>query len=754
MRSIALSALALLAISSAPLLAAGPQLRGTVVDETGAPVADARVSAVCDAWKVETASNTAGDFAVNLPQSAEVSVVTAAPGFTSQRRTIPASRLGTPLHIVLSIAPVTEQVSVTPSRTEVRLADTPASVAVISRGVIETSAAPVLDDVLRQVPGFSLFRRASSRTANPTTQGVSLRGLGASGASRALVLDDGVPLNDPFGGWVYWNRVPAALLDRVEVMQGGGSDLYGSGALGGIVNMIRRPAAAVPVLDGAVSVGSLATRQLSLAAGLQVGKWSLAAAGDALTTAGYIPVEAEERGPVDIAAGSRHGVLDVSLQHATPWGGHAFVRGSGFGETRSNGTPLQQNDTRLAQLAAGGQWSVAGGGLEWRAYGISQRFDQTFSAVAANRVSERATGTQRVPSRAAGSSVQWTRAIDRHVFVTGVDFRQVTGSTIESTPGARDTSFADRGGRQRSIALFAGDTITLSSLSLTAGIRFDGWSNGDGHEGTWTEAKPARATTLFAPRSEHAVSPRVSAVYPLGRSVALTGSAYRAFRAPTLNELYRSFRVGNIVTEANRDLVAEQVTGTEAAIRLAPGGSRLFATGRVFWMEMSNPVANVTIGGTPGTILRQRENLGTIRSRGVELDTDVRLFRGIAAHAAYLFDDATVTSFAADPRLVGRLVPQQPHHGATLRVQAVEPFASIAVQARWSGAQYDDDLNQLVLAGFGAIDAFVSRRLARTAEIFMAGENLTNSRIEIAKTPVTMIGWPRSVRVGLRVVIP
>src|SRR5687768_17877064 len=96
----------------------------------------------------------------------------------------------------------------------------PAAVTTLHREVLDVAPAATLDDALRAVPGFSLFRRSSSRVANPTTQGVTLRGLAASGASRALVLADDVPLNDPFGGWVYWNRVPSAALSEVSVARG------------------------------------------------------------------------------------------------------------------------------------------------------------------------------------------------------------------------------------------------------------------------------------------------------------------------------------------------------------------------------------------------------------------------------------------------------------------------------------------------------------------------------------------------------
>src|SRR3977135_1579545 len=110
--------------------------------------------------------------------------------------------------------PVSDTIVVTATQTKTRLADTPASVVVIDSKTLATTAAATTDDALRQVTRFTLFRRSGSRSANPTSQGVSLRGIGASGASRALVLDDGIPFSDPFGGWVYWNRLSQPTLSQ------------------------------------------------------------------------------------------------------------------------------------------------------------------------------------------------------------------------------------------------------------------------------------------------------------------------------------------------------------------------------------------------------------------------------------------------------------------------------------------------------------------------------------------------------------
>src|ERR1043166_3592471 len=182
-----------------------------------------------------------------------------------------------------------DSITVTATRTETRLADTPSSVVVLNRETINNSPATTIDDALREVPGFTLFRRSGSRSANPTSQGVSLRGIGASGASRAVVLDDGVPLNDPFGGWVYWGRVPRASLERVEVLRGGASDLYGSGAMSGVVQFVRRRDAALSV---DVSGGSARAGEASV----YVGHTYVRLAGDVFPTTGYVVVAPESRG--------------------------------------------------------------------------------------------------------------------------------------------------------------------------------------------------------------------------------------------------------------------------------------------------------------------------------------------------------------------------------------------------------------------------------------------------------------------------
>ena len=129
-------------------------------------------------------------------------------------------------------------VTVTPARTDLVTGGLPTSVTVVDRTQLDSSPAVTADDVLRQVPSFSLFRRTSSLSSHPTAQGVSLRGIGPSGVSRTLVLLDGVPFNDPFGGWVYWTRVPMIGVNRIEIVEDTSSSLYGNYAMGGVINIV------------------------------------------------------------------------------------------------------------------------------------------------------------------------------------------------------------------------------------------------------------------------------------------------------------------------------------------------------------------------------------------------------------------------------------------------------------------------------------------------------------------------------------
>jgi outer membrane receptor protein involved in Fe transport len=731
------------------------RLEGTVTDQTGAPVAGAQVTVAGASSSVKQLTNNVGRFVFDSAPADGGTITVRAAGFNVfQRKWTSSDKDLSPLEVALTPA-LSAQITVTAERTETRVSDTAASVAVLSSEDLATTAALTTDDALRQIPGFSLFRRSGSRTANPTSQGVSLRGVGASGASRAAVLADGVPITDPFGGWVFWGRVPREAIGRIEVVQGGASSLYGTDALGGVINLITRDARQ-SALSLEASYGNQQTPDVSFFAGGSLLQWAAQVSAEAFHTDGYVLVDQAQRGRVDTRAGAEHTTLELTVERLISNTGRIFARGSLFGERRENGTPLQTNNTYIRQVSVGSDLqSLRAGSVTARVFALTEIYDQDFSSIAADRNTELLTRSQRVPAQQVGVVTQWSRAAGSfQTIVAGIDAREVRGSSDElGYTAGRLTLGVGSGGRERNVGLFAQDIIRITPRwLLTVGARADHWSNFDALSTSRSLVLPTPATiTKFNDRTENAFSPRVTLLHKLTDNISLMISGYRAFRAPTLNELYRSFRVGNVLTFANDKLRAERLTGGEAGLSLAAFNHRLNVRGTFFWSEITRPIANVTLSVTPALITRQRQNLGRTRSRGVDVEAEARVTNTVSFSGGYQFIDATVLQFPGNTSLEGLLIPQVPRHMLTFQARYSNPRRlTLAIQGRAVGLQFDDDQNQFRLERFFTIDAFAARSLGRGVEVFGAFENLTGQRYDIGRTPIRTIGPPLLARVGFR----
>lgn len=748
-------------------LAARPQsfrVAGIVRDTSGAAVSGAKVTLRSGSSTATLITHVAGRFEFQGLPADSGTIFVEARGFAAAQKEWSAhSGESTNLEIIISPATVSQRLTVTATRTEVRVGDTPASVVALSLEELRTTAALTLDDTLRQVPGFALFRRSGSRTANPTSQGVSLRGVGASGPSRALVLEDGIPIVDPFGGWVYWDRIPRQSISSIEVAEGGSSDLYGSDAMGGVINVRTQPVN-FPHLSLETSYGNENTPDLSLSSSFALGKWGLGVSTEAFHTDGFVLVPQNIRGPIDTRAGVDYRSVDATIERRITERARVFMRANYLGEHRQNGKLGEENHTNIRQLAAGADWqSASAGSFSLRAFGGPELLDQNFFAVGAGRASETLTDVQRVPIRDIGVSAQWSRAAGSfQTLVAGFEGEGVRGSSNEFKfigGSLRSSSVVGAGGRQRTYAVFGEDIFRFgSNWIVTAGARRDHWSNYDALSVTQPLAKPGPAAVIVFPdRTEQAFSPRVSVLRRLPHNFSVTGSAYRAFRAPTMNELYRSFRLGNVLTLANDALRAERLTGAEAGANWVSPGQRVTARGVVFWSDINHPVENVSLSATPSLITRERENLGRTRSRGVSLDLSENYTRSLSLTEGYEFTNVTILSFPASTALVGRRIPEVPRHEVTFQARYANPAAAspwarftVGLQGRAESAAYDDDLNTLRLNPYFTVDAIVSRQVTHSAELFVAGENLTNQRYPVALTPAANLGPPILVRVGVR----
>lgn len=661
-----------------------------------------------------------------------------------------------------------DPVVISAGRVEQALQDVPANVTVLNRDDIERSAARTVDDLLRQIPGFSLFRRSSSLVANPTTQGVSLRGIGPSGVSRSLVLLDGVPLNDPFGGWVYWSKVPLESIERIEVVRGGGSALYGNYALGGVINIVTQKPQATGA-QGKIDGGTRDTVDANLEANVVKNPLGVSLRGNVFSTGGYPIIQENQRGAADIDADSRHQTFIGRLEYAPSPTASLYLGGSYFNEDRGNGTPLQENSTEAGYIAAGGKLRT-GDGSDWQAtiYSQLQTFNSTFSRIANDRNSEALTLDQEVPSTGVGGSLQWTKQLfPTHLVTAGIDARWIDGESDENIlnfAGTAVTTRREAGGEQRFAGMFVQDIFTpLPRLQITGALRFDYWQNGDAFRADRTVATGLITSTPFPDKTDTAVSPKFAILYRATDTLSLRAAAYQAFRAPTLNELYRQFRVQNVVTLANSDLGPERLTGGEVGVDYGLGDQWLAKlTG--FWHELKDPISNVTLSAPlpadcpPGTVCRQRQNLGRTRSRGVEAELHYRPASAWDLSVSYLYNDSEVLKFPADPSLEGKRVPQVPKHMYTLSAQYRNPtLVNVALQGRFVGDQFEDDRNEDELGSFFVVDLSLWRPIplpfVAASEIFLAVENLFDTTYAVGKDPATgvvSIGAPLLFHGGVR----
>ena len=727
---------------AAALAQSARPIAGVVVDSTGSAVPDATVRLEVSGTPVhEMQTATDGRFAFPAGAGQPARVIVTAAGFAPATMDVPEAP--GELRISLEPAPFFEAVNITSSRTDVPRADPTATVTVIPASELLSAAAASVDDALKMVPGFTLFRRTSSRVSNPTAQGISLRGLGGTGASRSLVLANGIPLNDAFGGWVYWDKVPQAAIDRIEVQRGGGTDLYGADAVGGVVQILTvRPGR--PLGRALLEGGNMDTGRVSLFGGSRSSGWVYSAGGEWFNTGGYIPIAFEQdaglapRGPIDskLAAEHRSGLVTLGYQAGNGW--RTEASGSIFDEDRLNATPVAINSTASRSLSADVAGGIGGGLVTMRAFGGTQDYLQTYSTVNATRTAETLNRIQRVPTEIIGFGAHWIRPLDRHALLVGAETRHIDGTTVETpiTAGGLEQPTTRAGGTQRLGSGFAQLTLNIGDrLTAVGAAQTLYWHTKSG------STEYDKTLTSFNPRG--------SFTYRLNATIAVRGSAYKGFRAPTLNEFYRGFRVGNTQTNPNEALLPERLKGADGGLLVTYGIVSARAT--AFWNVLDDAITNITLSTTPTLITKQRANADKVRAAGFEFEGDVRLPSSLTLTVA---TGIVRSKFTGTGSLSGKQVPQVPRYNIGIGARYTRGGWTGSTQLRVTGPQFEDDQNAFVLRRATVVDIYAGRALVRQLQAFIAVENLFDNEYDVGRTPFLTTGLPRAVRAGVQIALP
>ncbi|MGD0771844.1 MAG: TonB-dependent receptor [Candidatus Solibacter sp.] len=589
-------------------------------------------------------------------------------------------------------------------------AETPANVTTLDSAALQQSPGTDLDDRLRDVPGFSLFRRSSSLAANPTTQGISLRGIGSSGASRTLVLWDGIPVNDPFGGWVYWTQFVPDEIARVEISRGAATSIFGDRAMSGAIGLFSRPAEKLR-LFAQYEFGNENTHDISLGFSDVWSRVAISGTARAFTTDGYFIVPANIRGAADTRANVEFVTGDVRIDHYTSIG-DLFFKTSILAEERQNGTVLTHNSTGLGTVSLRYRREFTNDWLSFAGFYTQEGFHSTFDSVTGNRNTDVLSYTQSVPTQAEGGAALWQHHQSKWNLTAGADVYRVDAT---DTDHLLPTGLRVAGGTQLQHGVYGQADVSLGWVKLFGGVRHS-----------------------FTGQGGEFLSP--SGGFVAGKKrLRARGSVYRSFRAPTLNELYRTFKAGNTTTEANPALLPETMWGAEAGVDWIgeTGTFRLTAYRNV----LDNLITNVTLSSSPTAIVRQRANAADALSRGVEAEYRERL-RNFTGELKYLYVESRYVT--------GYRVAQIPKHQGTAQLTYLRGGTFASAGLRSYSYQFDDDLNVYRLPGYATVQAVLRQHLVRSLSAEATVENALNRQFYTAFTPTPNIGAPRLWRVGLR----
>lgn len=638
------------------------------------------------------------------------------------------------------------------------------SITAIGRDRIGESASGRLEDVLRDVAGQQSFRRSDARSSNATNQSITLRGMGGNASSRALLILDGVPQGDPFGGWISFPAFSTERLAAIRVTRGGGSSLWGPGALAGTVELESAGPGELAPVGGSASYGS--RNSLDARAGLLVGNRNTYASvsGAFARGDGFIPIIEEDRGPIDRRAPYRQYSLSARAGVSINADTEMQANLSAFDDRRERGQPNTDNRGRGVD---GSIRFVGRGDTGWSllAYGQKRKFASQSAAIDTARVTSTIANDQYdVPSTGWGGRAEVIPLTGQTELRAGADFRHTEGETNElyQYVAGAPTRYRRAGGRSLTAGIFADGTLTRGRLTANLSGRVDRWSISGGSLLQQQLSGAVLTDIKFADRGGWEATGRAGLAYRPTEMLTLRAAAYRGWRLPTLNELYRPFRIGPDITAANSGLKPETSLGGEIGADLlpAPGWS---AGVTLFTGQLDDAIANITVASGPGAFpegfvpaggsYRRRENLRRIRTRGVELTANGRT-GPVDVHLAYAFVDARVRADGFGAPLDDLRPAQVPKHFLSASLGWTGPGdVRASLTARGVSRQFEDDLNQRDLRGALTFDGYIRLPLRSRLAIEGRAENIFNRTVEAARSGSDVVerASPRTLWLGLTI---
>lgn len=635
---------------------------------------------------------------------------------------------------------------------------------------LATTSASSVPNLLWRLPGFTMRDHQSASASSPGRRVASFRGLSGSSGGRTLIMVDGVPLNDAFNGYMQWNRIPLPLVDRVEVIRGGGSMIWGSRALGGVVNILTRSPAETG-LQAQFEGGTGSSYRGSVTGAVAGSKLRASLATDWAGTDGFLVTRPDLRGAVDVPSGDRTKVVSGQLGYDLTPSLQATAGGSYFDLVSHGPTPGGGNTSDATEFRGGLRWLTAGGGI-WALKGFTARTNYLNHSgiVSTDRATETPNRDQRQEATVIGGSLEWSlKAGRRHQVTSGLDFSAVDGSISELGNFANGTWTLERanGGRQLLGGLFVQDQITLGERwKFQAAVRGDLMRNVDGYrKDTNLLTGPVVLDSAYQAVTRRRLNYSAGIRYEASPRMAWRASTYTGLRTPTPYELYQTnYSTRGAVIAANPSLRAETLTGAEIGVDITASDAVLLRING-FWNSVNDAIVDYTIGTATtsgqsfaecgavprGQACRQRRNVAGLRTTGIESELEIRPTAHWSVWGSYTFNPTRID--APGDAIDGLLARGAAKHTATAVLTWDQPrFATVTLEQRFIGSRVDDDLNTVTLDHFMVTGLRIAREVRPATTIYLKVENLFNREYEVTRSTsgYAEVAMPRWITVGLK----
>lgn len=609
-------------------------------------------------------------------------------------------------------------VSVTATRTERKVTDVPSSIEVITQQDIKNSVAKSADELLKEISGIDL-KHSMGPVTTGTSNKIVMRGLGGTTEGRVLLLIDGVPMNDLYGGDLEWNRIPLSIIQRVEIVKGAASALYGSGAMGGVINIITKNPTGQSRADVSLTYGGMNTKKGSLAASGKIGGIGLSVAADKLSSDGYNPETPANTKSYTRDKGTKRQNVNGKITYDLDSTSSLFVSGSYY-DNQTTGTLALPGFNPFFQAQ---KTYTAGytkkfdnqGELSVRTY-MKDEYSDYDSANSAK------TAVQYVSSNTnldRGGGVQFMLPLTNDpvfgtsTFVTGIDLRQgsIDRHNLYLDGSGRDIKIQ---GKQKYIGVFLQDEMFIGDRWIVnIGGRYDTWSNYDGY-GYDTSMTPTE--TNYKTSSTSGFSPKAGIVYRMSDATSLRASAGSAYRAPTLSDLYNTFVSGSRVWYGNPDLKPERVISYELGLDQKIFDGKLNMTAyQSYAKDFFYFIATTPMDGY--TAAQTKTNVGKVEIHGIETDFSYPLVQDVRLMANYTYNISKIKEYQANTALEGNYLIEVPKHKGSLALTYNNPERFDAKLAlRYVGKRYSNDTNTAQYNSYTVCDLKVAKKFGSRFE--------------------------------------